>query len=185
MKLYRVISGGQTGADQAGLFAATKFKVRTGGTAPDNWNTSRGSNPLLAAFGLQAYGNLNERTEINIRDSDGTVIFTEQFDSPGSVITRSFCLKHKKPFLDIDLSCHVAKELSGELTAVGGGLSGCEVAQKIAAFLREHNIGILNVAGNRERHKNNLTFRHSALLLSETFLLLALEKELVQDTERF
>ncbi|MGH9425849.1 MAG: YpsA SLOG family protein [Terriglobia bacterium] len=48
-----IISGGQTGADQAGLRAARAVGFRTGGYAPVGWFTEDGPQPaLLQGFGL-------------------------------------------------------------------------------------------------------------------------------------
>jgi hypothetical protein len=48
----RVISGGQTGADQAGLRAARACGIPTGGWAPRGWLTEAGPAPWLADWGL-------------------------------------------------------------------------------------------------------------------------------------
>lgn len=51
--IERVISGGQTGADQAGLRAARNAGLPTGGWAPRGWLTEVGPAPWLASeFGL-------------------------------------------------------------------------------------------------------------------------------------
>jgi len=39
----KVISGGQTGADQAGLVAAARFAIPTGGWMPHGFETAEGS----------------------------------------------------------------------------------------------------------------------------------------------
>ena len=52
----KVISGGQTGADQAGLIAAEKAGITTGGWMPKGFRTLDGPNPGLAArFGLREH----------------------------------------------------------------------------------------------------------------------------------
>ena len=50
--MLTIISGGQTGADQAGLHAARRAGLPTGGTAPRLWMTEDGPAPWLADFGL-------------------------------------------------------------------------------------------------------------------------------------
>lgn len=42
MTLRKIISGGQTGADQGGLRAGRLLHLETGGTAPHNWMTEQG-----------------------------------------------------------------------------------------------------------------------------------------------
>jgi len=73
-----------------------------------------------------------QRTEWNVRDSDGTVIFTmaEQL-SGGSKRTAEFAVKHHKPFLHL---CAVKKS---------------EAAEQLSVFIKKHNIQVLNVAGTR------------------------------------
>jgi hypothetical protein len=48
----KVISGGQTGVDQAALFAARKAGIETGGWAAKGWMTEKGPAPWLASYGL-------------------------------------------------------------------------------------------------------------------------------------
>ena len=73
--LHKVISGGQTGSDQAGLIAAARFGIATGGWMPRGFETADGPNPRLAErFGLREHtGGYVERTSTNVRDSDGTI----------------------------------------------------------------------------------------------------------------
>lgn len=46
--LERIVSGGQTGADQAALRAARAAGLPTGGWAPRGWLTEEGPAPWLA-----------------------------------------------------------------------------------------------------------------------------------------
>jgi len=48
--IERVINGGQTGVDQAGLRAA-RAGIPTGGWPPQGWLTEAGAAPWLADFG--------------------------------------------------------------------------------------------------------------------------------------
>jgi Circularly permutated YpsA SLOG family len=50
--IARIITGGQTGADQGGLRAARAAGIATGGFAPKGWATETGAAPWLAEFGL-------------------------------------------------------------------------------------------------------------------------------------
>jgi len=77
-----------------------------------------------------------QRTEWDVRDSDGTVVFTVAPDvTGGSLKTIGFAKKHRKPCL------HVSRL---------GGKDGQELAQMLRAFIVDHDIRILNVAGSRE-----------------------------------
>jgi hypothetical protein len=82
--LTKVISGGQTGADQAGLRAARAAGILTGGWAPRGWLVeSKDGNKDVAApwlgllFGLEECAQLGyaARTRANARDSDTTIWF--------------------------------------------------------------------------------------------------------------
>ena len=78
----KVISGGQTRADQAGLIAAARFGIATGGWMPKGCRTLAGPNPELAArFGLREHPSEDypPRTELNVLRSSGTLWF-----GPGS-----------------------------------------------------------------------------------------------------
>lgn len=182
--LRKVISGGQTGADAGGLIAAFKMGIQTGGTAPDEWMTSIGPNPLLQLLGLTASGNLKTRTAQNILDSDGTIIFTVDAQSAGSVQTVKLCREHKKPFLEVDLKGFLEDYLrpSNYFTP-----DPYLVAADIALFILDNNISVLNVAGNRERLAYPILFctRYTEKLCAQTFKLLDVEGLLVRDADIF
>ena len=48
-------------------------------------------------------GGYPKRTEANVIDSDGTVVFSYGKLTGGSALARRLCKKHDKPFLYIDL----------------------------------------------------------------------------------
>lgn len=129
--LRKIISGGQTGADQGGLAAGNFLKLETGGTAPPGYSTDDGPMPyLLRSYGLVEGGldprTYPRRTERNILDSDGTVVFGNT-RSPGTGLTIRLCDKYGKPHIENPDD------------------------EQLLKFVIDHNIGVLNVAGNRER----------------------------------
>ena len=127
--LKKIISGGQTGADQGGLEAGRKLGLETGGTAPKGWKTERGPKPiLLSEYGLVEAGapGYPFRTEMNVANSDGTVIFGVT-SSPGTLLTLNLSNKLKKPCL----------------------LNPSE-RPDFLDWISTNKIKILNVAGNRE-----------------------------------
>lgn len=126
-KLVKIISGGQTGVDIAGLEFAKEIGLETGGSAPNDFVTEKGKNfDLEKIYGLKDSGKgYAERTKMNVNDSDGTLLFIEK-TSPGSVLTLNACKKLRKP-------CLVSFD-----------------TEKIVKFLNENNIKIVNIAGNRE-----------------------------------
>jgi hypothetical protein len=132
--LTKVISGAQTGADQAALRAAKKLGIATGGWVPKGCRTEDGPRPdLIDEFGLTETetDDYVERTHLNIEHSDGTIRFAADFNSIGERCTLRGIRKYKKPYFDFDISKHY----------------------RFADLLRwvwDNNIHVLNVAGNRE-----------------------------------
>ncbi len=133
MKLTKIISGGQTGADRAGLDVALRYKFPHGGWCPKGRKAEDG--PIGGQYQLTETPSANylQRTEWNVRDTDGTIVFT--FDpqiTGGSLRTVDFAKKHKKPCLQISRGSLFQPE----------GL--------IQEFIKEHDIKLLNIAGSRE-----------------------------------
>jgi hypothetical protein len=97
MKL-KLISGGQTGADLAGLWVGKVLGLETGGSAPRNFRTLVGPQPKLAEFGLEenASFNYHPRTLQNVLNADFTVLFTRVHNSPGSRLTYGYCRQYQK-----------------------------------------------------------------------------------------
>lgn len=99
-KLKKVISGGQTGADRAGLECARDLGLETGGWAPRGFRTENGPDPSLKDFGLveTASDDYPTRTRYNVRDSDATIWFGSK--SPGYWCTKKAADKLGKPFIE-------------------------------------------------------------------------------------
>lgn len=101
MRLKKVISGGQTGADVTGLVCAKALGLETGGTCPKNCWTEDGPNrELVTDYGLvesdsTAYP---PRTWANVRNSDVTVWFGRK-SSAGYRCTARACLELFKPLV--------------------------------------------------------------------------------------
>ncbi|MCK5230530.1 MAG: hypothetical protein KAR13_09715, partial [Desulfobulbaceae bacterium] len=74
------------------------------------------------------------RTEKNVVDSDGTLIFTRGTPSGGTGLTVKYALKHRKPFMIVDFNRD----------------SPDQAADKIRSWLDSAEQRILNVAGPRE-----------------------------------
>ena len=86
--IEKIISGGQTGADQGGLEAGKILGIPTGGWAPMNWMTENGpQKELLESLGLRnSMRPYSTRTGWNVREGDATVIFGDVRE-PGSRLT--------------------------------------------------------------------------------------------------
>ena len=142
--LNKVISGGQTGADVAGLFIAEEFGITTGGTAPLGFRTLAGDNPKLLKerFNLveSSKRNYQDRTADNVKNSDGTIRLATNFSSPGELCTLKAIKKFRKPFFDVDLNTINNYEAIEQQYA------------SFKQFLISNQISILNVAGNADRN---------------------------------
>jgi hypothetical protein len=102
--ISKIISGGQTGADQAGLFAARLLGIETGGFVPLGYMTEAGPAPWLKEYGLveTPHREYQYRTVLNVQHSDATVVFGRR--SPGSNFTEEVCRQSKKVCLWIWLT---------------------------------------------------------------------------------
>lgn len=77
MGLTKIVSGGQTGVDTGALLAANALGLETGGWAPLGWLTEDGpQEEFMLRMGLKECPRAGypARTEMNVRDSDGTLI---------------------------------------------------------------------------------------------------------------
>jgi hypothetical protein len=72
----RIISGGQTGVDQAALRAARACGIPTGGWAPKGFRTEDGPAPWLADVGLREHASADypDRTRANVGEAGLTLI---------------------------------------------------------------------------------------------------------------
>lgn len=149
--LERVISGGQTGADQGGLEGAKEADIETGGMAPRGYRTSSGPQPdLRRKFGLEEskWDAYHSRTRHNVYHSDGTVIFGDP-TSPGSKLTARLCREYGRPCLEVPYP--------GSKRTNAEGL--------LAQWCVLHCIEILNVAGNREERNPGIQVFVSGVVL--------------------
>ena len=73
--IRKIISGGQTGADIAGLDAAIAHKIPYGGWVPRGRKTENGPLDEKYVMQLMLSGSYPKRTEQNVKDSDGTIIY--------------------------------------------------------------------------------------------------------------
>ena len=152
----KLVSGGQTGADRAALHFAIDHGIAHGGWCPKGRTAEDG--PIDAGYQLKetpSSGYL-QRTEWNVRDSDGTVVFSiGRVLAGGSKRTAEFARKHGKPCL------HLSEE------------SGDQAPRMLRGFIEQHGIRVLNVAGPRASKEPDVgTFvtvtLNKALLPNET-----------------
>jgi hypothetical protein len=132
MNIIKIISGGQTGADIAGVDAAIECGVTYGGWLPKGRKCEDGTVAITyTEFKDLARGGYPKRTEQNVIDSDGTVIFSYGKLSTGSALTTRLCKQHSKPCLYVDLEIDT------------------DHARLLQDWITEWDIKVLNVAGSR------------------------------------
>ncbi len=136
--LKRCISGGQTGADIAGVVAAKSIGLDYGGIMPHGYITTNGPHPEYAGlYNMREHVSPNyvPRTYDNVRDSNGTIRLAFNFFSPGEVCTLKAIKQYDRPHIDVDLNSP-------------------RPHQEVVDWILENNIEVLNVAGNSEKtHK--------------------------------
>jgi hypothetical protein len=129
----KIISGGQTGADRAALDFALARDIPHGGWCPRGRRAEDGA--LQERYELQETpdAEYSQRTEWNVRDSDGTVIFSLAPElTGGSRLTEEFAARHRKPCLHLSQQTH-----------------GATAVKRLRQFVQQHHIRVLNVAGPR------------------------------------
>jgi len=98
--IEKIISGGQTGADRAGLVWAIKHGIPHGGWCPKGRRAEDGT--IQYQLKAPPSSNYLQGTEWNVRDSDGTVIFSVRKGLAGnSFETLEFAIKHRQPYLHL------------------------------------------------------------------------------------
>lgn len=129
--LERIVTGGQTGVDRAALDVALRLGVPCGGYCPKGRLAEDG--PISPAYPLTETpaAEYRERTLLNVRHSDGTLILTVGPPAGGTALTEAYARTEQRPFLVVDL---------GEDAP----------AASAAAWIQERGIRTLNVAGPRE-----------------------------------
>ena len=129
----KLVSGGQSGADIAALDFALEHGLPHGGWCPRGRKSEDGT--IGVRYKLKETPNADyvQRTEWNVRDSDGTVVFSiANVLTGGSKKTVELAHRHHKPLI------HIARD---------GGLASPE--EDLMRFIRQHEIQVLNVAGSR------------------------------------
>lgn len=101
----RIISGGQTGADRAALDWAIEHGIAHGGWCPKGRLAEDGTIPSRYGLRQTPSCDYEQRTAWNVRDADGTVIFSIGPDlSGGSLFTAAVAAELGKPFLHLAMT---------------------------------------------------------------------------------
>ena len=154
-RLFKIISGGQTGADRAALEwamanARAPRRLVSGGPKGGGMAASRPQFNLVE-MRSRSYA---LRTRRNVHSSDGTVIFSlHERLMGGSSSTAEMARKFRKPLLHLVASRGVV-----------------ECAQQLDAFIKGNGITGLNVAGPRASEEDGVgEFVHAVLSCAKTF----------------
>lgn len=158
--IKKIISGGQTGADQGALDIAIKWDIPHGGYIPRGRLTERGPLPETYHMVEIDSASYQDRTEQNVMAADGSLVLTHGEATGGSALTLKFARKHGKPSLHIDLRQTIL----------------FHAAQEIQCFVSDNAIEVLNVAGSRASEDPLIYEKTMAILETLFFLVMMVEK---------
>ena len=133
--LEKIVSGGQTGVDRAALDVALAAGFPCGGWAPKGRMAEDGTIPKRYPLDECSIAGYEERTRLNVRDSDATLVLTrgvapEDMEG-GTGLTIEWASRLSKPYLVVDLGQPADPE-------------------GIADWLEGERAKVVNVAGPRE-----------------------------------
>lgn len=128
--LTKIVSGGQTGVDRGALDAAIACNVPHGGWCPKDRLAEDGR--IAECYQLTELQSRDyaARTEQNVIDSDGTLILYYHPLAGGTLLTYQKAKRWRKPLLRVRLDQRLDYE-------------------RIVAWIAEHELRILNIAGPR------------------------------------
>ena len=129
--IKKIVSGGQTGVDRAGLDAAIQHNIPHGGWCPRGRRAEDGRIDDRYQLTESVSHDYALRTENNVRDSDGTLILNIGKLDGGTAYTAHVAEILHKPCLILDIS--VSRDTADVL-----------------GWLNDNNIQTLNIAGPRE-----------------------------------
>ena len=131
MPIRKIISGGQSGVDRAALDAAIALNIACGGWCPRDRGAEDGRIDDRYPLRETESADPAQRTRLNVRDSDGTLIIARRPLSGGTALTQRIAEAMGRPCLVVDPS---------EDGAVA----------EARRWIERDDLGILNVAGPRE-----------------------------------
>lgn len=150
--IRKIISGGQTGVDRAGLDAALAFGIPIGGfcakgrgaedgTIPDQY-------PMTELESLESF----YRTEKNVIESDGTLILNIGDLTEGTRLTHDFTVQYGKPSLVVQLdAAEIVKP------------------EHVVRWINAQYISTLNIAGPRESKVPGGIYNKAKAYLEQVF----------------
>jgi hypothetical protein len=150
MTITTVVAGGQTGADRAALDVALAWGIPVRGWVPRGRTAEDGIIPARYP-GLQETASEEpaERTRLNIRDADGSLIISHAPLQGGSRLALETAQQLERPVLHVDLSRSTLAD------AVAAS----------AEWIRSHGVRALGVGGPRASEDPHI-YRATVMLLS-------------------
>lgn len=127
----RIVTGGQTGVDRAALDVALQVGLPCGGWCPKGRLAEDGPIDVRYPLTESDSDQYSVRTDLNARDSDGTLILSFGELEGGTKLTEECAIKYKKPLFIVE-----ASDVSSLV--------------EVRRWIEEHSIKVLNIAGPRE-----------------------------------
>ena len=127
----KIVSGGQTGVDRAALDAALELGIPCGGWCPRGRLAEDGAIPSRYPLVETPTRRYPQRTEWNVRDSDGTLALVRGRPRGGTALTLRLAEAMGRPRQVVDLASAPEPEA-------------------VRRWIAVHAIRTLNVAGPRE-----------------------------------
>lgn len=134
-QIQKIVSGGQTGVDRASLDWAIANNVPHGGWCPKGRLAVDGVIDARYCLLETESSGYRQRTKLNVRDSDATLILNSGALDGGTALTVRLCESSGKPYLVCQLD------------------SDSEVIAGVHKWLAEVVSAVLNVAGPREEKR--------------------------------
>lgn len=129
----KIICGGQSGVDRAALDFALENGMPCGGWCPFGRLAEDGIIPDTYPLKESVTTDYEERTKLNVRDSDGVIIMYQDEMDKGTQLTINIAHSKRIPLLEINLKDYQTN-----------------IKEVLNEWLIKNKILILNIAGPRE-----------------------------------
>ena len=148
MSITKVISGGQTGAERGGLFAAIGVIVEHGGWCPRGRLAEDGAIPSMYKLKETDSTGYEESTLKNIEEADATIIFIYNTLPCELEAISGYAKKNSKPCLLIDLQNRDRSEIVSQIGKWVKPLKGKSITINVAGQKESSAPGIENKVFN-------------------------------------
>ena len=129
--IEKIISGGQTGVDRAALDVALQLGIACGGWCPRGRRAEDGAIDARYPLRETPREEYPQRTQWNVRDSEGTLVMTRGPARGGTGLTISIAKRLGKPLLVVDFTQE-------------------QDTAEVRTWAEGNGVSVLNVAGPRE-----------------------------------